>query len=490
MMVRRTLPSLESKTRPGKSLLPALAASLVLSLALAGCSSGPSVRTIAKAEVDPKLGVKPSPRVVAFGKPVPKGGGRNMTGKPYTVAGKRYVPKLDPDYEKTGLASWYGDAFHGRYTANGEIYDANHLSAAHPTMPLPSYARVTSMTTGRSVMVRVNDRGPFHSNRILDVSRRTAEMLGIRRAGIAKVKVEYVGPAPTHGDDTPLLLASYRGPADPGPIGVPETMVASADTGTSLPGVISDLLPSALTGSKSTPAKAAPAKAEPAPVAVASAEAPVAKSDFPAVAAVIPPVRPAVAEEAYVVVASVDPAEAYFAAGPVQVASAAPAASNAQTLDGLINASFQVGPQPVAYQPAAAAFDGTAPEAGALVPIPEAAPLRSSYAVDRIDQAYEAVTDFDQGVALNELGRDLERASNRSLPTTVIQVGVFANPENAERVADALHGIGRIAVDDVAVGGRPMKQVRVAALADGVTVEQALAAVLRTGSTGAVVTAR
>ncbi len=121
-----------------------------------------------------------------------------MVGKPYKVAGKRYVPVLDPSYRAVGLASWYGADFHGRRTANGEVFDANALTAAHPTMPLPSYARVTSLTTGRSVLVRVNDRGPFHSNRVLDMSRRTAEMLGVRNAGIAKVQVEYVGPAPVN----------------------------------------------------------------------------------------------------------------------------------------------------------------------------------------------------------------------------------------------------------------------------------------------------
>lgn len=471
MNVRRTTPSLERRSRPGRSLTSAVAVSILLGLSLAGCSAtGPSVKPVAKAEVDPRLGVKPSPRVVAAGEAVPKGGGRSMVGKPYKVAGKRYVPRHDPDYVKVGLASWYGDAFHGRFTANGEIYDSNHLSAAHPTMPLPSYARVTSVTTGRSVMVRVNDRGPFHGNRIMDLSRRTAEMLGIRRAGIAKVKVEYVGPAPTDGDDTPMLLASYRGPADPGPIGVPETMVASND---GLPGVIRDMLPGVITGSTAK-AKAAPAAVPASTATLVAAAAP--KSDFPTVPAALPPVRPVLAEETYVMVASVDPAEAYFDAASVQVAAAQPQQA---TLGGLIEASFQVGPQPVAFQPAA--FDA---------PLPEAAPARSSYAAERIGQAYAAVDAVGGGVALADLGRSLERVSARNVPATVIRVGVFANPANAERVADALHGVGLVAVDDVTVGGRTMKQVRLARLGDGVTVEQALAAVLRTGVTGAIVTAR
>ncbi|MGE3308003.1 MAG: septal ring lytic transglycosylase RlpA family protein, partial [Rhizobiaceae bacterium] len=113
-------------------------------------------------------------------------------------------------YRKVGAASWYGDAFHGRLTANGEIYDMTHLTAAHPTMPLPSYARVTNMKNGSSVIVRVNDRGPYANGRIIDLSKRAAEMLDYSHAGVAKVKVEYVGRAPLDGQDDRYLMASYR----------------------------------------------------------------------------------------------------------------------------------------------------------------------------------------------------------------------------------------------------------------------------------------
>lgn len=156
-----------------------------------------------------EYGVKASPRVVADGQPVPKGGGRFMVGDPYQVKGKTYVPKEDPRYNKSGLASWYGSAFHGRVTANGEVYDSDHISAAHPTFPLPSYARVTNMDTGSSVIVRVNDRGPFHEGRIIDVSSKAAELLDFRRTGTAKVNVQYVGRARMDGHDMPFLMASY-----------------------------------------------------------------------------------------------------------------------------------------------------------------------------------------------------------------------------------------------------------------------------------------
>jgi rare lipoprotein A len=185
-------------------------------LSMASCATtqtqtaSPAKKTRSKEYFSEKeYGVKASPRVVQEGQPVPKGGGRFMVGDPYQVKGKTYVPKEDPNYNKSGLASWYGSAFHGRYTANGEIYDSNSLTAAHPTFPLPSYARVTNLENGSSVIVRVNDRGPYHENRILDVSGKTAELLDIKRTGTAKVNVQYVGRARMDGQDMPFLMASY-----------------------------------------------------------------------------------------------------------------------------------------------------------------------------------------------------------------------------------------------------------------------------------------
>src|SRR5436309_14758346 len=125
--------------------------------------------------VDPKYGVSSSPRVVALGDPIPKGGGTYRVGKPYTVAGRVYVPEEDPNYREDGMASWYGDDFHGRLTANGEVFDMTSLTAAHPTLPMPCYARVTNMRIGNSLIVRVNDRGPYRGNRLIDVSNRAAE---------------------------------------------------------------------------------------------------------------------------------------------------------------------------------------------------------------------------------------------------------------------------------------------------------------------------
>jgi rare lipoprotein A len=111
-------------------------------------------------------------------------------GEPYQIDGKWYYPREDYSYRETGVASWYGDEFHGRFTANGEIFDMNAVSAAHRTLPMPSVVRVTNLENGRSMVVRVNDRGPFAKDRIVDLSHRGANLLGFAAKGTARVKVE------------------------------------------------------------------------------------------------------------------------------------------------------------------------------------------------------------------------------------------------------------------------------------------------------------
>ncbi len=188
---------------------------------LANCSSSGTF-----SRIDPKYGVSSSPRVVAFGEPVPKGGGTYRVGKPYVVAGRVYVPEENLGYREEGMASWYGDDFHGRLTANGEVFDMASLTAAHPTLPMPCYARVTNLGNGKSLVVRVNDRGPYHGNRLIDVSNKAAELLEFKGNGVARVRVEYVGRAPLEGSDDRQLIATLRtGEPAPSPSSV---RVASA----------------------------------------------------------------------------------------------------------------------------------------------------------------------------------------------------------------------------------------------------------------------
>lgn len=116
-------------------------------------------------------------------------------GKPYQINGEWYFPRMVDRYREVGVASWYGQPFHGRQTANGEIYDMHGMTAAHPTLPLPSVARVTNLENGRTITVRVNDRGPFAKKRIIDLSRRAAWALGFKDQGTAEVEVVYLGLA-------------------------------------------------------------------------------------------------------------------------------------------------------------------------------------------------------------------------------------------------------------------------------------------------------
>jgi rare lipoprotein A len=131
------------------------------------------------------------PRVTATAPAGPEG---VKIGRPYVVFGKTYVPADDRAYSETGIASWYGPGFHALTTANGEIYDQDALTAAHKTLPMPSWVEVVNLDNGRRLVVRVNDRGPFVDGRIIDLSRRSAEILGVDRPGLARVKVTRVFP--------------------------------------------------------------------------------------------------------------------------------------------------------------------------------------------------------------------------------------------------------------------------------------------------------
>ena len=152
-----------------------------LGLALSGC------QLVTKPKPPPVSTVSETPPPVFDQTP-----GAYKIGRPYQVGGAWYYPKADYSYDETGIASWYGPGFHGRSTANGETFDQNALTAAHRTLPMPSMVRVTNLENGRSIKLRINDRGPFKNGRIIDLSRRAADLLGFRRRGTAKVRVEIV----------------------------------------------------------------------------------------------------------------------------------------------------------------------------------------------------------------------------------------------------------------------------------------------------------
>ena len=144
--------------------------------AVAACSSAPT-RTVSRMPKNNEL-------------PTGDQGVKRKVGNPYKVAGVWYYPKEDPTYDATGYASWYGKDFHGKTTANGEIYNMNALTAAHKTLPMPSYVKVTNLQNNRSIVLRVNDRGPFVAGRLIDVSRRGAQLLGFQKQGVTRVRIQ------------------------------------------------------------------------------------------------------------------------------------------------------------------------------------------------------------------------------------------------------------------------------------------------------------
>ena len=221
----------------------ALLAPLALALLLAGCGTAG----------------KPS----APGSPK-TGGGYYKVGNPYQIAGIWYYPREDDKYDSTGIASWYGPQFHGKQTANGEIFDQNAMTAAHPTLPMPTIARVTNLENGRSVVVRVNDRGPFAAGREIDMSKRAAEELGFMTKGTAKVRVQYIGRAPLDGGigDGRAVAETFIAPKVETP--ADERRVAAAAPITSVAAVSASQLAPPAGAVSAPPPNVAPAQSEPA----------------------------------------------------------------------------------------------------------------------------------------------------------------------------------------------------------------------------------
>ncbi len=161
--------------------------------------------------------------------PSPTAGGIYKIGTPYQISGTWYYPAVDYEYDETGIASWYGQDFHGKVTANGEPYDMNAMTAAHRTLPMPSLVQVTNLENGRSVTLRINDRGPFARGRIIDLSRRAAQLLGVEKQGTAKVRVQILA------EESRIMAAQLTGKDDTGIVavngvkGAPRSAVASAE---------------------------------------------------------------------------------------------------------------------------------------------------------------------------------------------------------------------------------------------------------------------
>lgn len=211
---------------------------LMGSAALAACAT-PAPKFAAKHPV-----TGPTPGALPNG-----AGGKYKVGAPYEVAGVWYVPKEEPNYDQEGLATWYGPGHHLKSTANGEVFDRYALSGAHTTLPLPSIVEVTNLGNGRTLQVRVNDRGPFKNGAIIDLSQEAARQLGFEQQGQARVRVRYVGPAPLGAPDAGLRHAAYT------PTPTPSTQVPAG--------------PVPYTGLNPAPAEVAVASQPLAPIAAA-----------------------------------------------------------------------------------------------------------------------------------------------------------------------------------------------------------------------------
>jgi rare lipoprotein A len=172
----------------------------------------------------PPAGLREVPDAVAKAEPLSK-----FANRPYVVFGKTYVPvAADAPFAQRGTASWYGKKFHGQRTSSGELYDMYKMTAAHPTLPIPSYARITSLSTGAQVVVRINDRGPFHSTRIVDVSYTAALKLGLLGKGSHEVQIERVLPGePARSVAAPV--APPTPPSDPVATDAPAIVRAPTD---------------------------------------------------------------------------------------------------------------------------------------------------------------------------------------------------------------------------------------------------------------------
>ncbi|MBX9708313.1 MAG: septal ring lytic transglycosylase RlpA family protein [Caulobacteraceae bacterium] len=164
----------------------------------AACATGPSAARRVDRTAIPEV-TDPAPIVPG-------------TMRPYQIRGRWYRPEEQPNYDETGLASWYGDQFHGRPTATGERFDMHALTAAHKTLPLPGLVEVTNLANGRRVVLRINDRGPFVDGRIIDLSRGAAEALDMLSRGVGEVRVRYLGRAPRLGGGRRLQVAQTAPP--------------------------------------------------------------------------------------------------------------------------------------------------------------------------------------------------------------------------------------------------------------------------------------
>jgi rare lipoprotein A len=387
-------------------------------------------------------------------------------GQPYQINGVWYYPEVDYGYDQQGVASWYGPGFHGRLTANGEVYDENDVTAAHPTLPLPSLVRVTNLENGRSIAVRLNDRGPFAGGRIIDLSRRSAQMLGIERAGIARVRVQVL-----ESESRQLAALARQGITD-------VSVLAQADdaaTSTPAPQLAAATPTAAVKPAVAravSPAPVKPVQAKPVQLAQLQEPAPVTMTD--AAPASSAPVTAVMSEE-------LPPLPEAAAAPEPQppAAAAAPAASTVVPQASTVAPAAGTpapGAQRLELTPAAPAKPQFAWGSGNMAPIvdgpgtkapqPTAAPLPAPAPVEAV-------------------AAHREDGSAVIVPTQTaqiyVQAGAFSQQKNADAMRTKLAGIGPTAISPVQVGAKQLFRVRVGPVGSPEAADQLLKQVVGAG---------
>lgn len=365
--------------------------------------------------------------------------GLYKVGKPYQIKGVWYYPQIDYDYVEEGVASWYGPGFHGKATANGETYDQEDLTAAHRTLPLPSIVRVTNLENGRSIKVRVNDRGPFAQNRIIDMTRRGAQLLGFYGPGTARVRVEVVA------DESRQLALAMTGSEYPA-----GAMVASRQPTTPIDGSVPPV-----------PVVAA-SSLEPSPLPSAFE---VASAD-PSVGAVEPTVM--------------------SDATPLDVGQASPTyGAQSQAYVTAVDSTY------VAYSAAdgqglaaadIGAADGAAPAAkvwSAPPPIEPAASRSSVSSALSPSSRFAAVP-----AAAPVVAKPPKPTPAAAGPHAYVQAGAFANADNADKVRQKLSRFGPVAVVNLGSSGQPLYRVRLGPLSSPGEAEKMLSTVIDAGFPG------
>ena len=341
-------------------------------------------------------------------------------GKPYQIKGKWYYPEVDYSYVEDGIASWYGPGFHGKQTANGETYDMNDLTAAHRTLPMPCVVRVTNLENGRSLKLRVNDRGPFARERIIDVSRRASQLLGFHLQGTTPVRVEVVE------DESRMMAAALGVPADMAWVQAHQGAPAAA------------------------PAAAAPV------VELAAADQPATDAALPVEAG---------ATASFAVADAVAAAEA---AQPEAAASAAADPAPVPTEIGVVPEAVQAAAEPVPVS--AEVASSPYPSYAAYVP-----PADPAYAAGVTPAAAAAVP------PAAPVRRDWHGASAGAGEARWVQAGAFADPGRAAAVRRRLASIGPIVTTPSTVGGRSLLRVRIGPLHSDAEARQVLTSVTHAG---------